>query len=261
MKLIFVEGPPGSGKTTYAHKITKRLEKKYNVKFFGEHSPEGIDISCQAYLSNKEFVNFLNKFDRINKSKYKSIIFKNTRFLNNKYCLVSYSYLQSSDYQIKNKLEYLYDKEISNRGFDLKIYYEILEIIWNDFFQRNNLEYDCLIFESALIQTHLFNLKGYYNASDDECINFIRKLLKLIDGFVEYEIHITYSKDYPSKEVIANKYNSDNNSWEIGFERWLLNAPCIVPNTGILDFCNQCNKVYFKILKDLSFKTIEIKKE
>ncbi|MFQ7193068.1 hypothetical protein [Thomasclavelia spiroformis] len=79
MKLIFIEGPPDSGKTTYAHKITNRLEKKYTVKFLGEHSSDGIDISCQDYLSNKEFVNFLNEFDRINKSEYKSTIIKNTK--------------------------------------------------------------------------------------------------------------------------------------------------------------------------------------
>lgn len=76
----------------------------------------------------------------------------------------------------------------------------------------------------------------------------------MIDG-TEYEIHIIYSKDYPNEKVIANKSNNANNSWKLGFEKWLVNAPYIVYNIGILDFCDQCNKVYLKILKDLLLKT------
>ncbi|MEC9484926.1 MAG: adenylyl-sulfate kinase [Candidatus Izemoplasma sp.] len=61
--IIFIEGNPGSGKTTYAKRLKTTLENKgYKVKQYQEGDLHPIDLAWCAIVDESTYVDILNRY-------------------------------------------------------------------------------------------------------------------------------------------------------------------------------------------------------
>jgi len=255
-EIIFIEGAPCSGKTTYLNILKDRLKCK-NVRVFKEHYCDGIDISCQAYLRNDEFICFLEEIKRIKTNETDKLltdILENSRKLNNGFWLISFAYLNARNDLLAEKLKYLYDKEIPNRGVSFDQYREIVLDLWRTFISNNIIgQKDVWIFEGALIQNHLYNLLGFYTSDITEILGFINQLLSILK--CKYTVYVVEYSNY-SKSILLNARNRSkgNYNWENGFNKWLINSK-LKKDVSITEFCLECSEIYRRLID----KNIHIK--
>ncbi len=170
--VIFIEGLPGSGKTTYAKRISEFYENQgYQVKRFFEGDLHPIDLAWCGYCNKDQMEAILTKYP-----KFKEKILENTIEENGKY-IIAYTRVWHEEttqefYDEMAKYEvYQWD---SKEDF-LNVHKQRWERFANDF--DPNTVY---VFECIFLQNHITELILKHNASKTEMISYFKDLLEKI---------------------------------------------------------------------------------
>ena len=196
--LIFIEGLPGSGKTTFAKRLHHSLQEKSLAPLLfreGDYNP--LSLLWQAIFQEKDFEELIKRYATLKKS-----ILENT-----------------FDYGLKKAIAYT--KVVAQSG-DMKFYQEMQAYEVNkqkyDVFVR---EYDRLyegftkkehpyIFECTLLQNHVNQLFAVYVKDEQTIIEHIKKLLSHLSSYKPLIFYVK-QKDIPKTlERIARERISPN---------------------------------------------------
>lgn len=208
MKLIIIEGIPGSGKTTTA----KLIEEHYRsigkkVKKYQEGDLHPVDLAWCAVMTEHEYDHALKMCDEVVDN-----IKRHTKKSGDKY-IVAYTKigLPMKDPRITTLFE---PKEVYGARVDKDTFIRIHRSLWNEFFSSTHDE-DIAIFECTFLQNHVVELMLTYNC-DEKTI--IKEVTALIPSSDQIEVELIYLDCLNVKETIdrvaKERVSSDKSKWD-----------------------------------------------
>lgn len=208
---IFIEGIPGSGKSTFLKKLEKE-NRSYKAYFEGDMSP--VELAWCAYLSSEEYNNLLNKY-----SNYSEEIKNNTTVEKDgsdyKY-IVSYTKFNPNTDEMFGDFE---RHEIYGGRLSVS---EFLRIVRKRFLQYlgNKKLFECSILQNIVDELLLFS-----DFEEEEIIDFYEELVKNF----KFEYFVYYFEPDNVKSVIEKIANERVN--ESGEKIWLNSVIQYMKNT------------------------------
>lgn len=251
MKVIFIEGLPGSGKTTFARKLKEfYVRQGKSVSMFQEGDLHPIDVAWCSIADNVTYHNLISKYSR-----YEEEIRKQTREWNNQF-ITAYTKISVHDqdqvfyndfgkHEIYNREDYDYF-----RSFHIEL--------WKSF----NPISEIYIFECVFLQNHINELILKYNLSETQIVEYFKDLISCLTG----EIHLYYIKQEQIDEQIAriaNERKSDNpysKDWIALVIEYFENAKYsrelnYIGYDGALRYFKDRQKIELKVLSELPIDT------
>jgi hypothetical protein len=180
MKIIFIEGLPGSGKTTYAKKLYQTYQnhgKKVHLYSEGDQHP--IDLAWIAIFNQRQYEDLINQFPTL-KEQIESHVVKEA----NLYYL-AYTKIKI-DASTKNFFDVCESYEIYQRN-DLSEFLNIHLKRYRNFIDMHKDEDDIYIFECILIQNHINELLLKHGYKSEQIYQYFMALMEPINE-VAYEI-------------------------------------------------------------------------
>lgn len=178
-KIFFIEGNPGSGKTTYAKRLSQSLtEKGYHVKMYQEGDLHPIDLAWCAILTKDEYYGILAHYPLL-----KDEIIGLTQPMDDLF-VVAYTKVNP---KIAPQSFY---KELSNfeiyQNYSLKYFKDMHHKLWNRF-GNEALNDTIYIFECVFIQNHINELILKFNLDKSSIIQYFDDLispLRVLDPYI-----------------------------------------------------------------------------
>jgi hypothetical protein len=173
-QILFIEGLPGSGKTTYARKLKKYYESKgIRVVQFSEGDLHPIDLAWCSVMNKEELDHVLLTYPelkdeilRLTKKEEDKYITAYTRVSHEKVSQAFYNEMKSYEIYRTKDLETFLDAHIKR--------YE--------YFSKNYDQDTLYIFECIFLQNHITELILNYNQQKEDIIAYFKRLIKpLID--------------------------------------------------------------------------------
>ncbi|AUD63726.1 hypothetical protein BK010_09030 [Tenericutes bacterium MO-XQ] len=169
-QLLFIEGLPGSGKTTFAKKLKKYYESKgIRVVQFSEGDLHPIDLAWCTIMDKDQFDNILKKYPVLKDEILRLTKKEDDKFIT-AYTRVRHEEVSQAFYDDMKSFE-IY------RTSDLNTFLET-HLKRYEYFS-NHYDRDTLyIFECIFLQNHITELILNYNQSKEEIIDYFKKLIK-----------------------------------------------------------------------------------
>ena len=148
MKLILIEGIPGSGKTTTAQLVSDYyLSQGKKVALYTEGSLHPVDLAWCAVMTEDEYLIACEQCIEV-----MDAIASNTKRLDDKY-VVAYTNIRlpMKDPRIVNLFE---PCEVYGGRSGMDTFIDLHRKLWADFFRMDHLE-DVIIFECAYLQNQI----------------------------------------------------------------------------------------------------------
>lgn len=261
-KIIFIEGLPGSGKTTFAKRLKTYLSNlDYRVISYSEGDLHPVDLAWVAILTKQELADLSMRYPSLKKE-----IFSNIKLINDRYFL---AYIQVEiDSSTKDFYEYCERYEIYRKD-DLSFFLKEHLDLWERFSEvviDNEFTY---IFECILLQNQINELLLKYNLSKKDILKYYQSLLKPIKVLNVKLIYIRQNNVAKIFQRIANERISNNKEL---YKDWIEHVIEYIENTnfskinnyrgydGALKYFKHRQEVELEILNDLgiSFKIIDL---
>lgn len=208
MKLILIEGIPGSGKTTTAqmvHDYYRQLGKK--VVKYQEGDLHPVDLAWCAVFDEDAYTKVCHACDDVLDQ-----IKLHTKILDDKY-VVAYTHigLPMKDERIRALFE---PREIYGGHVDKETFLEIHKTLWQSYFAKKHDE-DVTIFECVYLQNHITELMLTYNCDQETIIHEVLNMLPHSDCI---QVELIYLDNDDVKETIdrvaAERRSTDKNKWD-----------------------------------------------
>jgi hypothetical protein len=180
MKIIFIEGLPGSGKTTFAKKIHQAYQnhdRKVHLYKEGDHHP--IDLAWIAILNQQQYEDLLNQFPSL-KDQIESKVVKEANLYYLAYTKIKIDASTKEFHKVCESYE-IYQKN------DLSEFLNIHLKRYKTFINQHKAEDDIYIFECILIQNHINELLLKHGYKSEQIYQYFLALMEPIKE-VDYEI-------------------------------------------------------------------------
>ena len=248
--IIFIEGNPGSGKSTFAKRLKQSLLSiGYSVRMYQEGDLHPIDLAWCAILTKDQYQATLDKYRMI-----KDDILTLTKPMNDQY-VVAYTkvnpilapkefYDDMSSYEIY-------------RSESLEMFKHAHQLLWNQF--PNNMEHDTVyIFECVFIQNHINELILKYHLEDKAMYPYFRDLVQPLHAYHPYLIFIKQSNVERSiRQVAAERITNDPTKFKNWFDL-VLDYMQSMPYTKVLGYIGEQGTIkYFNDRQVISLKIID----
>ena len=226
-RVVFVEGIPGSGKTSLSHKLMHEYEGLgYHVRLYGECQKNPLDLARCAMLSKEDFdalIVAVRKKNSKTAEKITQSIYNDTVFENGKYYVYFDSLFDNSETASIGKAIKKYD--IYNGGADFLTFKKHIRK-WKQF------AIDCkkdsgtvYIFDGVLIQSPLYELLGYFQVDKSEAAKYICEIYDNVRN-LNTNVYYNFTKDISGTMNYARlKRLEQGKQWGDGFARWVEAAP------------------------------------
>jgi hypothetical protein len=254
-KILFIEGLPGSGKSTFTRRLKEHyISKGMKVISFNEGDLHPIDYAWCSILSADSYNDLLSKYE-----KYKDKIINYTKQVDQKY-ITAYTKIEVLPEDIdfyKDFSEY----EIY-REDNLELFKSAHIDLWNRF-NLDALDDSIYIFECVFLQNHINELILKYNLNLEEIISYFQDLIKALGNI---DINLFYLKqvdiDYTLNQTIEAR-----RSTKPEYKDWIDNVIEYFESTryakelgytsidGALRYFKDRQAIELKILNNLDIKT------
>ena len=194
---IFVEGIQGMGKSTLVNQIHMNRPELWICRE-GDYSP--VDLAWCTWMTKNEYDNILKKYNEIQDEIMKYTVEEDCHFI------IAYTQILTDIPGFHKDLE---QYEIYNGRKDFETWKEIVFSRFERFKKRGYL------FECAFFQNIMEDLILFHEKSDDEIMEFYKKLFSLVDRN-SFRLLYLYSDDVEEILQMVKKERSDN----AGNEMW-----------------------------------------
>lgn len=183
-KIYFIEGLPGSGKTTIARKLSEYLKSKNeDVVSYNEGDLHPVDLAWISILTEMELNALIKRYPTLEKS-----IMENSRRFKDKYHL---AYTQVKiNHDTKDFYDYCLQYEIYNID-DVNIFFDEHLNLWKVFLEENKGNDKIFVFECIFMQNHINELLLKYDMSLENINKYYERFQEL---FVGIDVRLVYIK-------------------------------------------------------------------
>lgn len=256
MKLIIIEGIPGSGKTTTASKVRDYYNNKgLKTKLYQEGDLHPTDLAWCAVMKKNQYLEFYNTHpdlqDKLNE--YSKPF--------NDHFIVAYTKLgiPMKDKKIE---KYFIPYEYYDRKVSLEIFSKTHRELWHSFLTEEHNE-DIIIFECALFQNHINELMVMHESNHQTIVDHV---VNLIPKNRTCEIEIYYLDTPNTKRTIdrvANERMSpDLTKWDHWIDlvkKYVYESPYGIKHNlnttnDLYDVFNKRKVIEFDIMKAIDAK-------
>lgn len=229
--LLFVEGIPGSGKTTQAAKLADRYSRQgFDVVCCREHSPRNpLDLTRKAVLDDRSYKSIVGSvISQLKDSKAshedlmafeRQLGFATMEFSD--WHIVSYLHLDLPECIGSDSLQNLRSYEVCDGRATAKEYESLIQALFRSF-SKKCLSDAIYIFDGTLMQNILFELLGQHMYSLTELKRFYLELLSPFEG-MDVRVHFIEVKNVPErfKDVTDHRKNEH---WAQRIDNWYQNT-------------------------------------
>lgn len=224
-KLILVEGIPGAGKTTTARKIKEELESQgKKVNLYEEGMSHPADMAWQAYLSESEFNQFVEKWlslweeekDSITKDELRKRIEQQARYEFD-HVILAYTKIDFPDdkyWRIASEVEC---KELGDGRSSFHDFKNVHLSRWTRFAKEAEQDEYINIFDCAFLQNHLVELMSVYMKTDEEIIKYMSDLIETVKSLNPQIVYIKPT----SVEKVINQAAEERKSSNLSSKDWI----------------------------------------
>ena len=207
MRLVFIEGTPGVGKSTASVELNRILENSgCSAAYYLEGSVSNpVDLYWTSYLSTSEYAEMLGKYsDFTDEIKANSIC-------ESGYALVRYQKLDL-DLDTITKLysselhEYLRKREAcykTSNPVDFEMFTKIFRNRWLSFLSSDMAKCDYSIFDGAFLAHQISDMLRNYNPSDERVLRHLETLWDIVEPCKPIVFYLE-SKDVWERILSAN---------------------------------------------------------
>jgi len=201
--VIFIEGLPGSGKTTFAQKINEILVKKgYKTKLFNEGDLHPIDLAWCSITTKEVFDKLISGYpDKLEEILSKTVV-KNDKYIT-AYTKVRFD-KKTDYYDVFSKYE-IYRED------DFELFKNAHMELWNEFSRTYDKE-SIYIFECIYLQNHINELMLKFDKSKEEIISYFNDLMDKLKDIDKTLIYLSQTDvDWALKNVTEDRRSTNPN--------------------------------------------------
>lgn len=194
--VIFIEGMPGSGKSTVSAKYKQYLEEKgYVVKLFQEGDLHPVDSAWQAYYSKEEYDSLIDEYPSMREQLESSSLFQN-EFVITAHHKLNYNLCEESQETLRAFLD---SKNIFDLPFDE--FKEINHRRWKWFTMNMDKNVDYYIFECIFFQNHISDLLLKHQCTNTQIYSYLDELIQI---FSNLDKSLVYLKPSSIKDTLEH---------------------------------------------------------
>lgn len=197
MRLIFVEGVSGVGKSTMTQKLCDNLNKMgYAAGSYleGDYA-NPIDFYCTAYFKQAEYDDLLVDYGEFAEDiKSNTITAGDVR-------LVRY-YNRETPIFAESLLTELRDHELCWKPVNLaplSEYTRVYKMVWESFTHKVDAQLDYLLFDGSLLHHPINDMMRNYNASCDQITDHVNNLIDAVNQLHPMVVYL--SSDYVAERL------------------------------------------------------------
>lgn len=257
MKLLLIEGIPGSGKTRTSEIIKAHYEALGNkVSLYQEGDLHPVDLAWCSVFTESEYEHVLNECDDILPT-----LTQFTSVVDSTY-IVAYTKLglPMKDPRI---IEIFEPKEIYGGKVSKEDFMVSHQKLWHRFL-TSVTSTDVVIFECAYLQNHVNELMLMYDTTESEIINHLKSLIMVNHCF---DIEMFYLDNENVKETIdrvsKERQSSDKSKWDDWIDlviAYIENSPYgskigQITLDDVYQYFEKRVEMDYKVIKNLPIKT------
>ena len=256
-KLILFEGIPGSGKSTFSRKTALFLKKNnINTHLYMEGCLHPANLDGYAVIKVSELKDLVENFPSFKDRIYKSMIYFNDNVL-----------IQlKKNFTTKNAVyKYLQPNMVWGGNLEFNIFDDLHQNSWLKFSEKCINKSEVNIFDCAFLQDHIVEIMLFYNKSEDEIIDYFKRLEKNILPLSPKLYYIQQNNVEKTIENIAKKRIRKHNgkTWsekviDLISESLYGRKNKLIGFDGMIEYFKRRQEIELKVIKSLKLNRIII---
>ncbi len=207
--IIFLEGLPGSGKTTYLRRLKKDLRNKVEMKMYEEGMINPIDLGYCAVMPHAIYTNYLNRFEAI-KDSIEQVSMNHEDFVVTAFTKISRPTLDDPFYHVFGKYQL-------DQYADFETFKSTYIALWEKF-SKNYKDDKLYLYGGAFLQNHFEILYLRYGLSKVEMMDYFKALIKTLKPLNPLIVYIKQQNIKQTIDLTAKKRTKEQTN---GYKDWI----------------------------------------